>query len=229
MSPIVIGAILILVYAPLLWVRFTLWRFRHDLEEIPGTGAELARHLVNRFALEGVNIEEGQSGQDHFSPVDKTVRLGPENFNGKSLTAIAIATHEVGHAIQFHRNEPTCQLYTKYYPVAHRIQRLGIALVSLPVFGLLLSAPKVSIYAMLLVAVVMIVSALIHLIVLPQEWDASFNKAMPILQEGEYLDEKHLPAVRAILRAAALTYFAAALADVLRCWRWGGLLRGLRF
>jgi Zn-dependent membrane protease YugP len=176
-----------------------------------------------------VIIEEGQSGQDHYSPVDKTVRLGPENFNGKSLTAVAIATHEVGHAIQFHRNEPTCQLYNKYYPVAHRIQRLGIAMVSLPVFGLLLSAPRISVLAMLLVAGVMVVSALIHLIVLPQEWDASFNKAMPILEEGEYVDKEHLPAVRAILRAAALTYFAAALADVLRCWRWGGLLRGLRF
>ncbi len=229
MSPVLIGIVLMLVYAPLLWVRFTLWRYRHELDEIPGTGGELAQHLVKKFALEGVNIEEGEGGQDHFSPGDKTVRLGPENYHGKSLTAVAIATHEVGHAIQFHRNEPTCQLYNKYYPVAHRIQRLGIAMVSLPIFGLLLSAPKVSIFAMLLVAGVMIVSALIHLIVLPQEWDASFNKAMPILEEGDYIDKKHLPAVRAILRAAALTYFAAALADVLRCWRWGGLLRGLRF
>ena len=229
MSPIIIGIVLVLVYAPLLWVRFTLWRYRHELEGIPGTGGELARHLVKKFSLDGVIIEEGQSGQDHYSPVDKTVRLGPENFNGKSLTAVAIATHEVGHAIQFHRNEPTCQLYNKYYPVARRIQRLGIAMVSLPVFGLLLSAPRISVLAMLLVAGVMVVSALIHLIVLPQEWDASFNKAMPILEEGEYVDKEHLPAVKAILRAAALTYFAAALADVLRCWRWGGLLRGLRF
>ncbi len=229
MSPVLIGIVLMLVYAPLLWVRFTLWRYRHELDEIPGTGGELAQHLVKKFALDGVNIEEGEGGQDHFSPGDKTVRLGPENYHGKSLTAVAIFTHEVGHAIQFHRNEPTCQLYNIYYPVAHRIQRLGIAMVSLPIFGLLLSAPKVSIFAMLLVAGVMIVSALIHLIVLPQEWDASFNKAMPILEEGDYIDKKHLPAVRAILRAAALTYFAAALADVLRCWRWGGLLRGLRF
>ena len=229
MSPIAIGVIVILVYGPLLWVRYTLWRFRHDLAEIPGTGAELARHLVARFELEGVVIEEGQSGQDHYSPTEKTVRLGPENFHGRSLTAVAIAAHEVGHAIQFHRNEPTCQLYTKYYPVAHRIQRLGIAMVSLPVFGLLLAAPRISILAMLLVAGVMIVSALVHLIVLPQEWDASFNKAMPILDDGEYVDARHLPVIKAILRAAALTYFAAALADVLRCWRWGGLLRGIRF
>lgn len=229
MSPLVIGAVILLVYAPLLWVRFTLWRFRGELADIPGTGAELARHLARRFELGEVIIEEGQSGQDHYSPTEKTVRLGPENYHGKSLTAIAIAAHEVGHAIQFHRNEPTCQLYTKYYPVAHRIQRLGIAMVSLPVFGLLLSAPRLSIIAMMLVAGVMIVSAFVHLIILPQEWDASFNKAMPILEEGDYIDVKHLPAIRAILRAAALTYFAAALADVLRCWRWGGLLRGLRF
>ncbi|MFT4713482.1 MAG: Zn-dependent membrane protease YugP [Candidatus Azotimanducaceae bacterium] len=229
MSPLLIGALILLVYAPLLWVRFTLWRFRQDLADIPGTGAELARHLVRKFELTEVVIEEGQSGQDHYSPTEKTVRLGPENYNGKSLTAVAIAAHEVGHAIQFHRNEPTCQLYSKYYPVAHRIQRLGIAMVSLPVFGLLLSSPRISIVAMMLVAGVMIISAFVHLIILPQEWDASFNKAMPILEQGDYIDSKHLPAIRAILRAAALTYFAAALADVLRCWRWGGLLRGLRF
>jgi len=226
MSPLLLVAVLLLIYGPFLWVRFTLWRFRRELVDVPGTGAELARHLVRRFDLEGVIIEEGQSGADHYSPEDKAVRLGPENYNGKSLTAIAIAAHEVGHAIQFHRNEPSCQLYTKYYPVAHRIQRLGIALVSLPVFGLLLSAPRISMLAILLVAGVLIISAFVHLIILPQEWDASFNKALPILQQGEYVETKHLSAIRSILRAAALTYFAAALADVLRCWRWGGLLRG---
>ena len=57
MSPIIIGIVLVLVYAPLLWVRFTLWRYRHELEGIPGTGGELARHLVKKFSLDGVFIE----------------------------------------------------------------------------------------------------------------------------------------------------------------------------
>ena len=157
------------------------------------------------------------------------VRLSPDIYHRKSLTAIAVATHEVGHAIQFHRNDPTCKLFLKYYPVARGIQRFGIGLISLPFFSLLLAAPRMSLLALLLVAVVMLSSALIHLIILPQEWDASFHKAMPILEEGKYIDPKHLPKVKGILRAAALTYFASALADIVRCWRWGGLFRGLRF
>jgi Zn-dependent membrane protease YugP len=64
-----------------------------------------------------------------------------------------------------------------------------------------------------------------HLIVLPEEWDASFNKALPILEEGEYISEEHLPAVRAILKAAALTYFASALSSILNLSRWALLLR----
>ncbi|MEM7084350.1 MAG: zinc metallopeptidase, partial [Pseudomonadota bacterium] len=54
---------------------------------------------------------------------------------------------------------------------------------------------------------------------------ASFNKALPILTNGEYVEQSHLPAIRKILQAAALTYFAAALANVLNIGRWLLLLR----
>ena len=181
MSPLVIGIFIILIYGPYLWVKFTFWRYNDQLSEIPGTGEELARHLIKRFELTDVAVEEGDQAQNHFSPGEKMVRLSPEIYQGKSLTAIAIAAHEVGHAIQFHRNEPTCRLYTQYFPIARRVQRIGIGMISLPIFSLALAAPKISILALSLVAVVMIASAIIHLIVLPQEWDASFNKAMPIL------------------------------------------------
>jgi len=229
MSPLIIGLLMILVYAPTLWVRYTLWRYKEDLADIPGTGGELAVHLIERFGLVDVTVEECNPGQDHYNPSEKIVRLSPDIYNGKSLTAIAVATHEVGHAIQFQRNDPTCLLYQKYYPWALKIQRIGIGLFSIPIFSVFMASPAISLLTILLAASVMLSSAVIHLIVLPQEWDASFNKAMPILKEGKYLDSAHLPKVHNILRAAALTYFASALADVLRCWRWGGLFRGLRF
>ena len=71
----------------------------------------------------------------------------------------------------------------------------------------------------------MLASAFMYLIVLPEEWDASFNKALPILIEGNYIKPAQETAVRSILKAAALTYFAAALADVLSLWRWIALVR----
>jgi len=62
--------------------------------------------------------------------------------------------------------------------------------------------------------------AAMYLIILPEELDASFNKALPILEEGEYLPKEMLPAARKVLKAAAYTYVAAALANVMNIGRW---------
>jgi hypothetical protein len=81
------------------------------------------------------------------------------------------------------------------------------------------------IFTALLGVATMLVSVAVYAAILPEEWDASFNKALPILIEGEYVDEHQLKAVRQILKACALTYVAAALADILSLWRWIAILR----
>jgi len=96
-----------LAYAPSLWVSLVMRRHGNDREDIPGTGGELAEHLIQRFELEGVSLEETTERNDHYDPNTATVRLSPSNFNGKSLTAVAVAAHEVGHAIQFQRIKST--------------------------------------------------------------------------------------------------------------------------
>jgi Zn-dependent membrane protease YugP len=65
---------------------------------------------------------------------------------------------------------------------------------------------------------------LLHLVTLPTEWDASFGKALPILREGKYVSDAEEKVVRRVLSAAALTYFAAALADAFNLFRWAALL-----
>jgi hypothetical protein len=67
-------------------------------------------------------------------------------------------------------------------------------------------------------------AALVHLVTLPVEWDASFRRAMPLLETG-YLDENDLAAARQILLAAALTYVGASLLAILNVWRWLAVLR----
>ena len=57
------------------------------------------------------------------------------------------------------------------------------------------------------------------------EWDASFNKALPIIEQGQYLEKDEIPAARKILRAAAMTYVAATLSSILNVWRWLLMLR----
>jgi Zn-dependent membrane protease YugP len=68
-------------------------------------------------------------------------------------------------------------------------------------------------------------ATLVHLVTLPVELDASFGKALPILQQGEYIKAEDEMAIRRILKAAALTYVAASLASLLNIWRWLALLR----
>ena len=69
------------------------------------------------------------------------------------------------------------------------------------------------------------VRLVVHLITLPVEWDASFNKALPILEQGQYLHPDDLPAARQVLKAAALTYVSVALASLLDLARWIRILR----
>jgi hypothetical protein len=197
-----------------------------ELDQLPGTGGELANHLIQRFQLGDIAVEEGNPLQDHFDPSAKKVRLSPSNFNGKSLTAIAVAAHEVGHAMQFHRKEKIFELRQRYLPLASRLSKVGIGLMmTLPVIGFLLRAPFLMGTVIGISLLLQLAGALAYLIILPEEWDASFNKALPVLIDGDYIDQSQIPAVRQILKAAAFTYFASALASVLNIGRWLLILR----
>ncbi len=223
----ILGAMLVLLaYVPALWVRWVMHHYAKDLEDIPGTGSELAEHLIARFAIDDVVVEETKPQDNHYDNGAKAVRLCPTNFHGRSLTAVAVAAHEVGHAIQFHRREKITELAGRYLPTSRGLQKAGIAILfALPILGLVLRSPGAIAMVIGLSLLLQLAGAFSHLIVLPLEWDASFNKALPILVAGEYVQENQLPAVRTILKAAALTYFAGALADVLNIGRWLLILR----
>ena len=223
----ILAAVLaVLIYLPSFWVRRVMGFYSAERSDIPGTGGELASHLIKRFELDGIAVEETDPMRDHFDPGAPAVRLSPENFHGKSLTAVAVAAHEVGHAIQFHRNEQIFKLRARYLPLATALNRSGIALMwTIPLIGIFLRAPFALAIVVGLSLLLQLAGAMAYLIILPEEWDASFNKALPILIEGEYVEPEKIPAVKRILKAAALTYFAAALANVLNIGRWFMILR----
>ena len=221
--------LLVLILGPQWWVKFVLNKHSANLPQMPGTGGELARHLLNKFELTQVKLEAADEGADHYDPQTNTVRLSPSNLNEKSLTAVAVAAHEVGHAIQFNRNEPVSWLRKRYLSKAHRLQKIGVyLLMAMPLIALITRIPHMAGLMGLIGLFTMLTSVFIYLAILPEEWDASFNKALPILDQGGYLPKEYLPAVRQILKACAFTYVAAALADVLRLWRWLALLRYMR-
>lgn len=223
---IILIILLAVVFGPQLWAQYTFKRYSKPREDIAGNGAELARHLLSRLDMNHVKVEQTEKGQDHYDPKDKVVRLGPNNYSEKSLTAITVAAHEVGHAIQDHRNEAKLNLRTQLVGIANIIQQLGAGvLVLLPIIAILSRSPIIGVLIFLAGIASMGVATIVHLVTLPVEYDASFNKALPILIEGNYIDEKDRPAARRILKAAALTYVAASLASLLNLWRWIAILR----
>jgi len=227
MHIIIILIILVtIIYAPSLWAKATFKRYSKPREDIPGNGAQLARHLLEKLNMSHVKVEKTEKNGDHYDPTDKTVRLSPENYNDRSLTAITVAAHEVGHAIQDHQNDPMHSTRIKLISVAHIIQQIGgWVLVMLPILAIISRNPIIGLLTVLAGIAVMGVSVIVHLVTLPVEYDASFNKALPILFEGNYIEEKDRPAAKRILKAAALTYVAASLASLLNFWRWFTLFR----
>ena len=223
---IVTIALLLLVYIPSMWIRWVMKKHSKEQTDIPGTGGELAEHLIDRFKLEGYIVERADNMGDHFDPEAKAVRLTENNYSGKSLAAVAVAAHEVGHAIQHFRQERVFELRKKYIPKAILFQKLGVMSLALfPFIAIIVKAPAVMVATIAVSLAFQFIGALAYLIVLPEEWDASFNKALPILVDGEYIQASQEEAVRDILKAAALTYFAAALASMLNIGRWLLILR----
>ena len=99
--PVILGLLFIIALAvlPSLWVRAVIARHSVNRPDLPGTGGELARHLLDGMGLPQVKVEETALG-DHYDPELKAVRLMPDRFHGRSLSAAVIAAHEVGHAMQ---------------------------------------------------------------------------------------------------------------------------------
>ncbi len=216
--------LLALIFGPSLWVKFVMKRYSKEKPEMPGTGGELAKHLVERFTLKDVKVEVTELG-DHYDPVEKKVRLLREHYESKSLTAVAIAAHEVGHAIQDQQGDKRLATRTKMIPVADKVARWSAAIISLsPVIGIITRHPMPFSLVLLLGLSGFIARMMVHAVTLPIEFDASFAKALPVLREGSYVSKSDEDAVSRILRAAALTYVSAALADILNLGRWIAIL-----
>jgi len=216
---------LLLVYAPQWWVQWVLNRYnRRPEQNFPGNGGEFARHLLDRYQLDQIKVEATDLG-DHYDPISYTVRLTADKFEGRTMTAITVAAHECGHALQHAAAEPMFLWRTRLAYSAVWAQRFGsFLLFAAPVLVILFRLPSIAIINIAGAFLMIGFAVVIQLLTLPVEIDASFNKAMPILESG-YLTQKQIPAARAILRAAAWTYVAGSLASLLNFWRWLAVLR----
>ncbi|MEM1307648.1 MAG: zinc metallopeptidase [Pseudomonadota bacterium] len=218
-------ALIGLALLPQLWVRRTIKAHAHDRADFPGTGGAFARHLLDEMKLTRVGVEVTQDG-DHYDPMAKTVRLLPQHFDGRSLSAVVIAAHEVGHAMQDATGYKPLAVRTKLAKQAAGIQRFAMIILLLaPVLVILAKSPAILVLQILAIALMIGMTVAMHATTLPVEFDASFKRALPILEAGKYIPEEDMPAAREILRAAAYTYVAAAAMSLLDVVRWARLLR----
>lgn len=195
-------------------------RSQGERSRLDETGAAVARRLLDRAGLREVTVEETDVG-DHYDPRTGAVRLTPANYSGATLTAVVVAAHEVGHALQDAEGYGPLRWRSKLVVAAAAAERIGSAtMLAVPLVSALTRSPGVGLLTILVGLATLGVGVVVHFVTLPVELDASFRRALPILDETRIITPYQAPAARRILRAAALTYVAGSLASLLNVWRW---------
>jgi len=159
---------------------------------------------MDRFGLSGIAIERTPGNlTDHYDPRGKVLRLSEGVHSSPSIAAIGIAAHEVGHAIQDAQDYRPIRLRNAIVPVASLTSWLAFPLFFI---GLLMRSPLLMNVGILFFLGVIV----FHLVTLPVEFDAS-ARALRLLADTGTLDTDEIGGARAVLKAAALTYVAAAV------------------
>jgi uncharacterized protein len=172
------------------------------------SGAEVARELLERSGIQGVRVELHQGFlSDHYHPTQRVVRLSPDVYNGRSISAVGVAAHEVGHAIQHaQRYAPMTVRQTLVAPA-----NIGSTLSYIVIFlGIFLNSLNFIWAGIILFSAVV----LFQLVTLPVEWNASSRAKLALVHTG-IISEAEAVHVGRVLNAAALTYLAALITSIM--------------
>jgi Zn-dependent membrane protease YugP len=217
--------VLVVVFGPGIWVQRVLDRYSVPANRYSGTGGQLARTLLDKHGLQTVAVEATDQG-DHYDPEAKAVRLTEEKFNGHSLTAITVAAHEVGHALQDRDGYAPLKMRTRLVKATRGVEKIGAGVLMVsPFLGIVTRAPVVGLLTFAAGMLTLGTAAVIHFITLPTEFNASFARALPLLDKHRILRQVDRPHAHKLLTAAALTYVSASLMSLLNIARWIAILR----
>ena len=216
---LLIPALILAIYAQSR-VKSTYQRYAQVRSRSGATGAQVARFLLNSYGLGNVGIEEIQGTlTDHYDPRGKVLRLSYDISRGNSLSALGIAAHEAGHAVQDGKSYFPLYLRNSLVPAANFGTWLAFPLFFI---GFLFRGPVLMNIGILLYCGAVAFSVL----TLPVEFNAS-RRALVMLKEGRFLDDDELLNARQVLNAAAFTYVAAVAMAIMQLIRLL-LLRGRR-
>lgn len=195
-----------------IWAQFRVKGTFNKWMEVPSgsgkSGGEVARDLLDANGLQNIPIEVVPGTlSDHYDPIHQVVRLSEAVYYGRSISAISVASHEIGHAIQHKEGYAALTLRHRLFPVANIASGLAPFLL---LGGFLLHQ-----LSLIGVGIIFFSAAVaFQLITLPVEFNASSRARTLMLSQGLlYNEEEH--GVKKVLNAAALTYVAAALISLL--------------
>ena len=201
---IYLSLLIFLFFAPVIWLNYVFKKNDKILINMPFNGLEFGNNILNELGLNNVKIEQSLIG-DHYDLLEKKVKVSESRLSKKSLTAISVVCHEIGHAIQHNENYKPLEQRTKIVKNTAWISQLGSGLLLMG-FPTIFATGSFSLIKICLVFVLisLFIGIIVHLVTLEVEFDASFKRALPILKEKvpkEYHDACH-----SVLKAAALTY-----------------------
>jgi uncharacterized protein len=211
---LIVGPALILSIVAQVWVKRAFKKYSEVGTASRKSGAEVAEQIVGNAGL-GVRVER-VSGfmSDHYDPRTKVLRLSPEVFDGRSISAVGVAAHESGHALQHAKGYLPLQWRSAMVPITTIGSNLAWPL--LMIGFILMGAMPLLGQKLVLIGIFFFSAAVIfQLITLPVEFDAS-RRAVAVLRGQGIVTSEELVGVRGVLTAAAMTYVAAAAAAVLQ-------------
>lgn len=177
------------------------------------SGAEIAQTMLQHYGINDVKIIQGQGMlTDHYNPQTKTVSLSPEVYQGRHVSAAAVAAHECGHAVQHATAYSMLQMRSALVPVVQISASLQQYLF---MFGLVGMASLNSPVLLYIAIAAFGVTTLFSLITLPVEFDAS-KRALVWLDNSNVARGAEYSGAKDALSWAALTYVAAALAALVQ-------------
>lgn len=187
------------------------------------TGAEVAKKIFEMNNITDVKIVAGINAYgDNYNPSTKTITLSPDVFNGTSLTAAAIAAHEVGHAIQYKVNYFGIRLRNLFLPAAQGASQLSWVALMIGMVLMIFPATRTTLGTTFILAGIITIAiiALFQLITLPVEFDASKRAKENLNKMNIVVGADQANAVKRVLNAAAMTYVISLVVTLIELLRW---------
>lgn len=193
------------------------------------TGAESARLMLERAGVTNCRIEPiAGRMSDHYDPRDRTLRLSEPVYNARSISAIGVACHEAGHALQHAQGYKWLQMRSSMVPVTNIASKMSMPVLMVGMMMLSL-APVLGQWVVLAGVALFAAAVVFSVITLPVEWDASARAKTAMVNAG-FVNQQEASGANKVLNAAFLTYLASAIASIMTLLYYlhrSGLLRQL--